>query len=266
MEELFVCGLDCIVKLLGKEMPITSLHKLTELRVRDCAKLLTIADCDSIQLLENLVYLSVKGCNALKVLFDFEGIKVTNYDAEINMLGRLTKLRLETLPQLVHITMMVPKGIWVLQNLRELDVEDCKSLKCLFSPSMATSLAALDILKVSNCASIEEIIGKEEEGTSNIKIVEGMETRIVFPNMKHLLLKNLPSIQMFCSQNYELSFPSMENLTVEQCPNMTKFSPRPLSAPKLSKDTRACYKFLDISNLLDESGGSPEEEQEICNK
>ncbi|CAA2974652.1 disease resistance At4g27190-like [Olea europaea subsp. europaea] len=239
MEKLTVYGLHC-VKLLGKEMPITSLHKLTALKVWKCAKLLTIAESDSIQLLQNLTDLRVVECDALKVLFDFEDIKVTNDDAKNNMLGRLTKLQLYSLPELVHIIRMVSKGICVLQNLTDLRVKECKSLKCLFSPSMASSLVALDILEVSNCASIEEIIGKEEEGTSNIKIVEGMETKIVFPNMKHLVLKNLPSIQMFCSQNYELSFPSMENLTVEQCPNMTKLSPRPLSAPKLSKDTRAC--------------------------
>ncbi|CAI9765874.1 unnamed protein product [Fraxinus pennsylvanica] len=254
MESLYVHGLDCIVKLLGKEMPITSLHKLTDMRVLSCAKLLTIAEFDSIRSLQNLGDLDVELCKALEVLFDFEGIKVT-YDAEINMLGRLTSLWLSSLPKLVHITRMVPKGIRVFQNLTNLTVERCESLIYLFSPSMANSLVALIILEVSKCGSIEEIIGKEEEeGTSEIKIVEGMKTIIVFPNMKRLHLKNLWSIQMFCSQNYELAFPSLEDLTIEQCPEMKKLSPRPPSAPKLSKHTRERYEYFDISDLLDESG------------
>ncbi|CAI9764623.1 unnamed protein product [Fraxinus pennsylvanica] len=265
MDLLRVDGFDCIVKLLGKEMPITSLHKLTGMRVLDCSKLLTIAESDSIQLLQNLERLRVRGCNALEVLFDFEGINITNDDAEINMLGRLTSLWLRSLPKLVHITRMVPKKIRVFQNLKNLDVCACENLRYLFSSSMANSLVALDFLKVSNCESIEEIIGKEEEGTSEIKIVEGMKTIIVFPNMRRLQLEDLSSIQMFCSQNYELVFPSLEDLTIEQCPEMKKLSPRPPSAPKLSKHTREHYQFFDISNLLDESGGSPKEEP-ISNK
>ncbi|CAI9764621.1 unnamed protein product [Fraxinus pennsylvanica] len=254
MDLLRVDGFDCIVKLLGKEMPITSLHKLTDMRVLDCSKLLTIAESDSIQLLQNLERLRVRGCNALEVLFDFEGINVTNDDAEINMLGRLTSLWLRSLPKLVHITRMVPKEIRVFQNLKNLNVYACENLRYLFSPSIANSLVVLDFLKVSNCESIEEIIGKEEEGTLEIKTVEGMKTIIVFPNMKRLQLEDLSSIQMFCSQNYELVFPSLEDLTIEQCPEMKKLSPRPLSAPKLSKHTREHYHFFDISDLLDESG------------
>ncbi|CAA2983181.1 disease resistance At4g27190-like [Olea europaea subsp. europaea] len=163
MEVLNVYNLDCIAKLVGKERPIPSLHKLTAISLYDCVELLAIEESDSIQLLENLVYLSVKGCNALEVLFDFEGITVTNDDAENNILGRLTKLRLETLPELVHITRMVPKGICVFQNLTDLNVTDCRSLKCLFSPSIVNSLAALEILAITSCEALEEITGREED-------------------------------------------------------------------------------------------------------
>ncbi|XP_022853612.1 disease resistance protein At4g27190-like, partial [Olea europaea var. sylvestris] len=122
MHILAVVKLDCIVKLLGKETPITSLHKLRFLRVSICKELLTVAESDSIQLLQNLAGFYVSSCYALKVLLDFEGIKVTNDDAEINMLGRLTVLHLNFLPKLVHITRMVPKRICVFQNLTDLRV------------------------------------------------------------------------------------------------------------------------------------------------
>ncbi|CAI9780874.1 unnamed protein product [Fraxinus pennsylvanica] len=75
MEALDVRNLDCIVKLLGKEMPITSLHKLERMMVSSCDNLPTIAESDSIKLLQKLDFLSVYFCDALEVLFDFEGIK-----------------------------------------------------------------------------------------------------------------------------------------------------------------------------------------------
>ncbi|CAI9765866.1 unnamed protein product [Fraxinus pennsylvanica] len=146
MESLHVSRLDCIVKLLGKE---TSVPKLRAVMVLKCPELLTIAESDSIQLLQNLGNLELYHCNAVEVLFDFEGINVTNDDAEINMLGRLTSLWLSSLPKLVYITRMVPKGIRVFQKLTDLTVKDCKSLRSLFSPSMANSLVALNTLDIS---------------------------------------------------------------------------------------------------------------------
>ncbi|CAI9780876.1 unnamed protein product [Fraxinus pennsylvanica] len=163
MEDLSVRALHCMVKLLGKEMPITSLHKLRGMTVSNCDKLLTIAKSDSIKLLQNLDFLNVDACDALEALFDFEGIKVTNDDAEINMLGRLTSLSLYLLPKLVHITRMVPKGIPVFQNLTHLHVIACESLRYLFSPSIVNSLVALVDLSITCCEALEEIIGREED-------------------------------------------------------------------------------------------------------
>ncbi|CAA2974650.1 disease resistance At4g27190-like [Olea europaea subsp. europaea] len=251
MEELNVFHLDCIVKLLGKEIPITSLRKLTTMSLYDCVELLTIAESDSIQLLQNLEHLYVVRCYALKVVFDFEGIKVTNNDAENNMLGRLGSLWLDSLPELVHITRRVPKGIWVFQNLTDLRVGDCKRIIYLFSPSVANFLVALQVLHVSDCESIEEIIGKEEDDEEEEE--EG-NSKIMFPKLCDLLLVNLQNIQMFCSRNYELVFPSMTSLIVRRCPMMKKLSPLPLNASKLSKYKRQCVILLDIPDLLDEAG------------
>ncbi|CAI9765870.1 unnamed protein product [Fraxinus pennsylvanica] len=229
--------------LLGKE---TSLPKLKDIWVSYCAELLTIVESDSIQSLQNLEDLYVRKCYAFEVLFDFEGMKVTNDDAEINMLGRLTSLKLGALPNLVHIIRMVPKGIRVFQNLTNLTVVDCKSLIYLFSPSMANSLVALKDLQVSFCNSIKAIVGKEEEeeeeeeGTSEIKRVEAKKARIEFPKLELLRLRTMWSIQMFCSQNCDLVFPLLKDLTIENCRMMTKLSPWPVSAPR-----------LDISDYLD---------------
>ncbi|CAA3012064.1 Hypothetical predicted protein [Olea europaea subsp. europaea] len=127
----------------------------------DCT--VKLIEFDSIQSLQSLEYLHVLECKAFQVLFDFEGMKVTNDDAEINMLGRLETLLLTDLPQLVNIKRMVPEGIRVFQNLTNLDVTGCESLRYLFSLSIVNSLVALEELSIDNCKALEEIIGREEE-------------------------------------------------------------------------------------------------------
>ncbi|CAA3020237.1 Disease resistance protein RPS2 [Olea europaea subsp. europaea] len=242
MKELVINGLQYIVMLVNtEEMPIRSLYHVRETRVNDCHNLLTIAQLDSSKSLQNLEMLKVEDCKALEVLFDFECLKVTKDHAE-SVLGRLRSLQLKSLDKLANIIGIVPSGIHVFENLTSIVVERCGFLKNLFSPSMANSLVALNILEVSDCGSIEEIIEKEE-GTSEIKRVEGMKTIIVFPKLDCLLLKNLSSIQMFCSRNYEIVFPLLKYLTIENCPMMKKLSPWPVRAPK-----------LNISSLLDNAG------------
>ncbi|XP_022854947.1 probable disease resistance protein At1g61310 [Olea europaea var. sylvestris] len=250
MKEVDISGLQYIVMLVNiEEMPVR------HMRVKDCYNLRTISQLDSSKSLQNLEILEVEGCKALEVLFDFECLKVTKDHAE-SVFGRLRSLKLESLDKLVHIMGIVSKGIRVFENLTSIVVEKCGNLEYLFSTSMAYSLVSLYVLEVSDCKSIKTIIGKEEEkeGTSEIKTVEAMKTRIAFPNLNRLLLKNLSSIQMFCSENCELVFPLLKDLTIKNCPMMKELSPWPVSAPK-----------LDTSDLLDKAGGLAEEDQ-VCNK
>ncbi|CAI9780875.1 unnamed protein product [Fraxinus pennsylvanica] len=240
MESLDVEGLNCIVKLLGKEMPITSLHKLKYMSVSSCDKLLTIAEFDSIQLLQNLGYLSVCACDALEVLFDFGD------DAEINMLGQLTSLSLNSVPKLEHIIKMAPKGIPVFQNLTYLNVRNCESLRYLFS------LVALEVLSIRSCKALEEIIGREEdekeENTSekrNIVIdantpsnlhhftqvvsMDAEQNEVIdmpeFPKLDTIELRDLSSFKKFRSETnndgiHQVTSKSLQNLEilrVEKC-------------------------------------------------
>ncbi|XP_022842188.1 disease resistance protein At4g27190-like [Olea europaea var. sylvestris] len=208
LELLHIEGLGCTVKILDELRQIGSL-KLGELIV------------------ENL--------DNVNILFDFEHIKD---DAEIGILSQLASLVVLSLPDLVHFTRMFPKGIYVYQNLTHLGVGHCDNLRYLFSPSMAHSLVALEVLMIEDCEAIEEIIGREEEeDTSNIEIMEeGMTRRIVFPKLEDLWLAHLDRFRLLSSQNYELVFPSLEYLRIENCPAMTElYSRQQLGAPKLDK-------------------------------
>ncbi|CAA3014583.1 Hypothetical predicted protein [Olea europaea subsp. europaea] len=203
---------DGIIRTLFNQVTLPNMEKLRIWGLQYIVKLVNMRAENSSKSLQNLKRLDVKDCKSLEVLFDFE-------------------------------CLTIPKDHRVFENLTSIVVKGCGILKYLFSPSMAYSLVALNILEVSNCESIKAIVGKEEKGTSEIQIVEAMKTRVVFPKLDRLLLRNLSSIQMFCSQNCELEFPLLEDLIIENCRMMRKLSPWPVIAPK-----------LDISDLLDKAG------------
>ncbi|CAA2956244.1 Hypothetical predicted protein [Olea europaea subsp. europaea] len=198
LEELDIGGLDITIKILYEARQIRSLHKLRKL--------------------------SVEHLNDVHILFDFDGLTVTEGRVE-SLLGQLKSLKMLNLPKLVHITTKVRKGIYVFKNLTSLDVGKCGSLRYLFSPSMANSLVALESLEVVDCEAIVEIVEEEEEeGTLEIEMVEErMANKIVFPNLYSLQFKNLERFRTFTSQNYKIVFPSLEKLEIRHCPVMTKF-------------------------------------------
>ncbi|XP_022853620.1 probable disease resistance protein At4g27220 isoform X2 [Olea europaea var. sylvestris] len=228
LEVLHINGLGRNTKILDELRQIRS-HKLTEL--------------------------SVGQLDDVYILFDFEYKKD---DAEISILSQLTSLTVASLPELVHITRMVPKGIYIFENLRQLFIGVCQNLRYLFSPSMANSLVALESLWALGCIELEEIVGRqEEENTSNIETVEeGTTSRIVFPKLRNLGFLHLDRFKLLSSQNYEFVFPSLEYLHVENCPMITKLHPRQLSAPKLDKVWINFEQSIDISNFLDFEGST----------
>ncbi|CAI9765710.1 unnamed protein product [Fraxinus pennsylvanica] len=250
MEKLTICGLGSIEKILSvEETPSGSPDRLWGMEVENCDNLVNIARSNSIKLLKNLETLVVVGGGALNVIFDFEGLNVNkDNEEEISILGQLKSLALRNGDYLVHITRMVPKGIRVFQNLKQLEVENCGRLRYLFSASMINSFVCLETLYVRSCDEIEEIFGREEE--------EGMASNIVFRELRSIKLMDLPRFKMFCSHNYELVFPSLDLLRIVNCPEGTKFCSGQLNAPKLKEVQIENYEVLTFPISLDCDAGS----------
>ncbi|RVW64741.1 putative disease resistance protein [Vitis vinifera] len=87
--------------------------------------------------------------------------------------------------------------------LRKVEVKDCDGLKFLFSLSVARCLSRLVEIKVSRCESMVEMVsqGRKEikEDTVNVPL---------FPELRHLTLKDLPKLSNFCfEENPVLSKP-----------------------------------------------------------
>ncbi|TXG65323.1 hypothetical protein EZV62_006598 [Acer yangbiense] len=112
------------------------------------------------------------------------------------------------------------------RNLTYLKVESCNSLINIGTSSVAKSLVQLTEMLISSSEKITEVIGNHGDV---------IEDEIIFRKLKSLMLEDLPSLTSFCSWNFTLKFPSLETVTVRQCPNMKIFSKGDLTTQKLQK-------------------------------
>ncbi|XP_024040890.1 uncharacterized protein LOC18041576 isoform X3 [Citrus clementina] len=109
------------------------------------------------------------------------------------------------------------------RNLTVLKVCNCWQLISLVTPQTAKTLVQLRELRVSECNRLEEIVANDGDA----------DDEIVFSKLKWLFLESSESITSFCSGNYAFSFPSLEDLIVENCPKLNTFSAGVLKTPRL---------------------------------
>ena len=157
--------------------------------------------------LQNLEELKIEHCNLVEVVFEVRGENVD----EICDKGstHLRHLILNNLPKLKHVWTSNPEAILTFQNLRQVKVSECKTLKSLFPVSVAKSLEQLEILHINDCELMEEIVTLEE----------GLETmtKFVFPQITSLTLQSLPELKCFYPGKHTSKWPSLKSLTISNC-------------------------------------------------
>ncbi|KAH9753003.1 hypothetical protein KPL71_014925 [Citrus sinensis] len=170
------------------------------------------------QSFSNLRIINVDCCPKLKYLFSFSMAK--------NLL-RLQKVEVENCDDLKMIIGPDMEKPTTTQGFTEINAED-DPVQQVRLPSLEVGIPnSLVNLNVSLCEKIEEIIGHVGE--------EAKENRIAFSELKLLELDYLPRLTSFCSENYTLEFPSLEQVSMTHCLNMKTFSQGILSTPKLCK-------------------------------
>ncbi|KAK3006698.1 hypothetical protein RJ639_017714, partial [Escallonia herrerae] len=229
METLDIAALDNLVQIFGAQVQTGSLHKLRVMRLNNCDKLLNVAVSDSIRVLPNLVELEVKFCSSLESVFDFEGLRVLEEDAQA-MLSQLETLKLSNLSLLSDICKKVPKETQCFQNLRSLHIDCCNSLRYLLSYALAKLLLNLQNIRLKECEMIEEII-TGEEGSSETCVMSG----VVFPQLRILELEDLNNLRLFCASTHNFEFPLLDKVLIRNCPSMNTFCSGLVSAPKLDQ-------------------------------
>ena len=207
---------DLIVKeiLHGKFSEYSCNLKFLELI--SASKLSGICICCFLYTLPNLENLDV--CSGFgEEIFICEGLdcKVKHVEAP----SKLNYLRLYDMKDLSLVWEENSLPSRVFRNLTTLKVSECNNLQTLV-PSFV-SFQNLTTLEVSNC-----------NGLVNLLAVSVAKSLV---QLTSLSLFDLPNLTSFCSENYVVEFPSLQQVVVGQCQSMRIFSHGALSTPRLHK-------------------------------
>lgn len=155
----------------------------------------------------------------LRSLHDLEF--VCEQDSKLNaILQKLEVLEVFDCPNLVRVTTF-PLSFG---NLTTLRIWKCDRLINLLTSSTAKSLVQLIEMKINSCRRMTEVVSDDEST---------IEEEIIFPKLKNLLLHDLSSLTNFCSGDYMIKFPLLEELSMDKCPNLKFSSDRVLFFRKL---------------------------------
>ncbi|KAG8480541.1 hypothetical protein CXB51_024588 [Gossypium anomalum] len=173
------------------------LRNATDLKVcelRACRKLESVisSQCDQLQTLESL-YLS--GLDNLKVIVEVGAGE---------------------------------SSVGIFSSLKEITLNDCNKIKKLFSADWV--LSNLEEISVMNCRELEEIITESEQkrlGSNNGTI------KFPFAKLRRLDLSNLVQLHRICSENGVMECDSLQFIRISFCPKLKRI---PLYLPQLEID------------------------------
>ncbi|KAK6921624.1 NB-ARC, partial [Dillenia turbinata] len=260
LEELALGHMDNSIEIWHGTPPALSFCELVEVEAKHFERLVTFVSSNFVQRLKNVKSLTVEECASLREVFDIHGLALEEGYAV--PLSKLRSMRLSGLPKLIWIWNMDPYRVLSLQNLTMLEVYRCGSLRNLFTSSVARGLLSLNVLTVSDCEMMEEIIAKGSE--------EMTDSNIVFPRLSSIMFMELPNITSFYQGSCTLEFPSLEYFMVEKCPKLNKFSLEVSTLEVLNTvngalDDPQVEAGPDIRHLLDEKVAFPNlEEIQLC--
>lgn len=239
LEELDIRYVDGLKQLCVGELPPGSLCNLKKLDVAGCLDLgNTLLPSKLLQRLENLEDLTCEEMNGMEYVF---GSSSSLDCLEPQHMTNLRILKLWDLENLINIW-NGPAPHAIFHNLKALIVFKCMNLKSLFTSAVAQGLLQLEDLWVEKCLSIERlIIEPSEENVKNNKMI------IVFPELKNLVLYDLPRLSGFCnsgSANIHIKCPSLEHLHLKDCPQFSTFASHFRCSNKVKVNFKGHYDIL----------------------
>ncbi|XP_025635643.2 uncharacterized protein [Arachis hypogaea] len=198
------------------EAPETSFGKLNTLIIDKCDELVNVIPHNMARRLSSLSCLRVTNCASIKVIFEEADDDDKRQDAMHNI--KLQDIHLEALPKLEHVFKWKKEVKWSDLKLQKIWVHHCGRLKNIFSVSVVKNIEikieSLESFVVSDCSQLREIVGKGKDAVIN----SSSPIQFEFPKLTTVKLFGLSKFKSFYSSGaYELSCPTLKDLSIERC-------------------------------------------------
>ncbi|KAH9802683.1 putative disease resistance protein [Citrus sinensis] len=212
LTQLYLTGMNTLSEIYcGANYPRQLLENLEILYVRRCQSICRLSSATLLQQ-QKLKKVEIWSCNKLQQVFQ-------SYDdrqSDLVLLLCLAKLKLYDLWELKWIWRQTTHRV-SLQNLMDVEVTECHSLRYIFSVSLAKSLVQLQTLKIRECQSLEHIVFDDIDVEGNVSA--GDKNVMALPMLRKLELEELPKLINFCPEKFYSTWPALKHLTLESCPN-----------------------------------------------
>ncbi|KAK4270286.1 hypothetical protein QN277_023340 [Acacia crassicarpa] len=253
LETLVLHNLNNLEKICHGPLPDNSFCKLTIIKVENCDQLVYLLSVLMVKALSQLVEIQVSKCNSMKMILYIEnGDSSISIDEKIEF-NSLRSLSIDHLPvihdfcsneftscmttislfndnkvsfsslETLKLSSVNLDKIWddgdlcaanCFHNLANLTVEDCRSLKHLFSSSVVGSLLKLKHLEISKCEMMEEIIAPK-----GINITASEEVRL--SKLETMVIKDMKSLKKV----WHFQFEGLKSLEVSNCGKLVNIFP-----------------------------------------
>ncbi|GLU09192.1 hypothetical protein SLE2022_260650 [Rubroshorea leprosula] len=202
LEQLQIFGLKKLRIIWHHQLPADSFCKLKILSICCCDKLLNIFPSNMLaRSLTSVEELLVASCGSLEEIFELGELNVEESHAVVNT--KLRDLTLGELPRLKHLWSKNPCRILTFRNLQTVVACACQKLQNMFPASVAMGLQQLEVLKITGCLMMKEVVALEE----------GDETvpRFVLSRLSTLKLRVLPRLKYFYPQKHVIESPMLKD-------------------------------------------------------
>ncbi|KAG8502371.1 hypothetical protein CXB51_000434 [Gossypium anomalum] len=186
--------------------------------------------------LKNLKHLEVRDCYELRVVGELLHNREENQERP---LSNIQSLKLFYVPELRWIFKGPPHS-FTLKSLTIVDIDQCRNLKSIFSPSLIQSLELLEQLKIRCCPNLETLFndGEIESKTSSLPLC--------LPKLKTLCIICCLKLEYVVPINLAQGLPALELLSVSYCDELKQLFVMPNE-----QDGVQHHDSLPLSSLQD---------------
>jgi len=114
-----------------------------------------------------------------------------------------------------------------IRKLKSVIVHECPMLRNLCSFHTFKGLSNLQILNISSCKMMEEVVGDDQHTFGKVKDVLSLN------KLEELNLAFLPNLNCFSHNKCHMELQALTHVNIKSCPEMYTFSESSVTTPKL---------------------------------